>query len=49
MPSIFTVETDGTISSAVEGFNKVELEKLGQRFHAAPFRESDRVPALRPG
>jgi len=49
VPSIFTVETDGKISSAVEGFNKAELEKLGQRFHASPFRESDRVPGVRPG
>jgi peroxiredoxin len=49
VPSIFTVETDGRIASAVEGFNKAELEKLGQRFHVIPFRESDRVPTLRPG
>jgi peroxiredoxin len=49
VPSVFTVEADGKISSSVEGFNKAELEKLGQRFRAVPFRESDRVPALRPG
>jgi peroxiredoxin len=49
VPSIFVVETDGRIASAVEGFNKVELEKLGQRFGLAPFRESDRVPTFRPG
>ena len=49
VPSIFAIETDGTIASAMEGFNKVELEKLGRRFGVAPFRESDRVPALRPG
>ena len=49
VPSIFVVETDGKIASAVDGFNKAELEKLGQRFGVSPFRESDRVPALRPG
>jgi peroxiredoxin len=49
VPSIFVIETDGRIASAVEGFNKAELEKLGGRFGVAPFRESDRVPALRPG
>jgi len=49
VPSIFAIEMDGKIASAVEGFNKAELEKLGQRFGASPFRESDRVPALRPG
>jgi len=49
VPSIFVIETDGKIASAVEGFNKAELEKLGQRFRVAPFRENDRVPAMRPG
>jgi peroxiredoxin len=49
VPSIFVIETDGRIASAVEGFNKAELEKLGQRFGVSPFRETDRVPALRPG
>jgi peroxiredoxin len=49
VPSIFAIEMDGKISSAVEGFNKAELEKLGQRFGVSPFRETDRVPALRPG
>jgi peroxiredoxin len=49
VPSIFVIETDGTVASAVEGFNKAELEKLGHRFRVAPFRDSDRVPALRPG
>ena len=49
VPSIFVVETDGRIASAVEGFNRAALEDLGRRFGVAPFRESDRVPALRPG
>lgn len=49
VPSIFVVETDGKIGSAVEGFNRAELEKLGQRFRVTPFRENERVPALRPG
>lgn len=49
VPSIFAIETDGKIASAIEGFNKAELEKLGKRFGASPFRETDRVPALRPG
>jgi peroxiredoxin len=49
VPSIFVVETDAGISSAVEGFNKAELQKLGRRFHVDPFRDADRVPALRPG
>ena len=49
VPSIFVVETDGRISSAVHGFNKALLEKLGERFGAPVFRETDHVPELRPG
>lgn len=49
VPSLFLVEADGKISMTVEGFNKSALEKLGERFHAAPFHEGDRIPALRPG
>jgi peroxiredoxin len=49
VPSLFLVERTGEISLAVEGFNKAQLEKLGERFGASPFRETDRVPALRPG
>jgi peroxiredoxin len=49
VPSIFLVETDGTISMAAAGFHKAALEDLGQRFGVAPFRETDHVPALRPG
>jgi peroxiredoxin len=49
VPSIFVVETDGQITSAVEGFNRAAMEDLGQRLGVPPFRESDRVPTLRPG
>ena len=49
VPSLFLVEADGKISMASEGFNKLVLEKLGERFHVAPFNEEDLVPALRPG
>ena len=34
VPSIFVVEPDGRIRSAVSGFNKAALEKLGERFGA---------------
>jgi peroxiredoxin len=49
VPSLFMVEPSGRISVAVEGFSKAAIEKLGERFGASPFRESDHVPALRPG
>ena len=44
-----TVFSDGRISLAVEGFSKAHLEKLGERFGAAPFHSGDRVPVLQPG
>jgi peroxiredoxin len=49
VPSIFLVEPDGKIASVMDGFNKDGLEKLGHIFQMTPFRESDRVPSLRPG
>jgi peroxiredoxin len=49
VPSLFLVETDGTISLTSEGFSKAAIESLGERFHVAPFKESDRIPELRPG
>ncbi|HEY3840496.1 MAG TPA: TlpA disulfide reductase family protein, partial [Bryobacteraceae bacterium] len=49
VPSLFVVEPNGKISFAVEGFSKAAIEKLGERFGASPFRETDHVPALRPG
>ena len=49
VPSLFLIEPDGKISFTVEGFNKAALQKLGERFQTAPFRDTDRVPELRPG
>src|SRR5579872_4844363 len=49
VPSLFLIEPDGKISLTSEGFNKAAMEKLGQLFEAAPFRDTDRVPDLRPG
>jgi peroxiredoxin len=49
VPSLFLVEPNGKISLSIEGFNKSAIEKLGERFGASPFHETDQVPALRPG
>ncbi len=49
VPSLFLIEPDGRISTAVEGFSKTHLEKLGERFGVSPFRTADRVPVLQPG
>jgi peroxiredoxin len=49
VPSLFVVEPDRKISFAIEGFSKAAIEALGERFGGSPFRETDHVPALRPG
>jgi peroxiredoxin len=49
VPSIFLVEANGLISRSFEGFNKSEMEKLGERFGVKPFGAADEVPAVRPG
>ena len=49
VPSLFVVEPGGKISFAIEGFSKAAIEQLGARFGGSPFRETDHVPALRPG
>jgi peroxiredoxin len=49
VPSLFLVETDGTISLAVDGFSKADIEGLGSRFGAVPFGIGESIPALRPG
>jgi peroxiredoxin len=49
VPSLFLVETDGSISLAAEGFNKADIERLGARFGAVPFGIGESVPAMQPG
>ena len=49
VPSIFLVQQDGTIGLAVDGFHKQALEDIGRLFGVETFRETDRVPAMRPG
>ena len=49
VPSLFVVERDGAISAAADGFNKTAIEDIGRLFGVTPFRETDHVPALRPG
>lgn len=49
VPSLFLVETDGRISMGEHGFSKQDLEALGQRMGAAPFRPGERVPEFKPG
>jgi peroxiredoxin len=49
VPSLFLVEQDGLISQSVAGFEKAQLETLGQRFGVAIFDAGERVPVFRPG
>jgi peroxiredoxin len=56
VPTIFLIDTDGTVKVSSMGFNKHDLEKiaseLADRKHiprAALFQPSESVPASRPG
>ena len=49
VPSVFVIEPDGTISAAMEGFEKIELEALGERIGTPAFAPDEDVPVFRPG
>jgi peroxiredoxin len=49
VPSLFLVETDGTISLATNGFVKRHLESIGRRAGVEPFHAEDHVPEWKPG
>jgi len=49
VPTIFVVESDGTISLAGEGWSRREIAALGERAGVNPLRPSDNVPELKAG
>lgn len=49
VPSIFVIESDGTISHAGEGWSRREIAALGERAGTNPLRPSDNVPELKAG
>lgn len=49
VPTLFLVEQDGQISQSVAGFEKAELERLGERFSVKVFNAGERVPVFQPG
>jgi len=49
VPSLFLIEPDGIISTAVEGFVKSEIESIGQRAGVQPFRRDENVPEWKAG
>jgi peroxiredoxin len=48
VPSIFLVE-NGEITMSVSGFSRADLEQIGARFNAPPFRKGENIPEFRPG
>jgi peroxiredoxin len=49
VPSLFVVETDGTVSLAGAGFRKSELEQIAVRAGVTVFRQEDNVPEWKAG
>jgi peroxiredoxin len=49
VPSLFLIETDGTISRAVSGFSKSDIEAIAARANAVPFTAQDHVPEWKAG
>lgn len=49
VPSMFLVERDGAISWSLVGFNRKELEALGQKLGVNPFKPGERVPEMKSG
>jgi peroxiredoxin len=49
VPTIFLIETDGSISQSFSGFSKKDMEALGVRAKRIPFRPEDKVPEWKAG
>jgi peroxiredoxin len=49
VPTMFLIEPDGTVSRVMEGWNKKEIEWLGDRSGVHPFRPGENVPAWKAG
>jgi hypothetical protein len=47
---MFLVEADGTLERVIEGWNKIDMESLGERAGMMMlFRADDNVPAWKAG
>lgn len=49
VPTLFLVERDGSVGRVVEGWQKKEIEWLGNRAGVAAIRDTDAVPAWKAG
>lgn len=49
VPSLFLIETDGTISHSFAGFSKRDFEEIGKRINIRPFLPNEYVPEFKAG
>jgi peroxiredoxin len=49
VPSLFLIESDGTILTSTSGFSKAYLEDLGKRAGVTVFRPEEKVPEWKAG
>jgi peroxiredoxin len=49
VPTSFLIERDGTISRAIEGWQRREIERLGGLAGVNPFRPNEQVPEWKSG
>lgn len=49
VPTLFLIESDGSISQVTEGWRKSEIVRLGARAGVEPFRPGDSVPEAKSG
>jgi len=49
VPSLFLIETDGSVSACESGFSKQILETAGARAGVSAFLPGESIPASRPG
>lgn len=49
VPTLFLIETEGLVGRVVEGWNKSEIERLGELAGVKPFGPTDSVPEWKAG
>jgi peroxiredoxin len=49
VPSMFLIDSNGKVSWTLNGFHKGDLESLASRFGQILFKDTDRVPLMKPG
>ncbi|SRR5579884_4219824 len=49
VPSLFLIEPDGTLSMAMSGFSKLDIEQLGERSGILVFADEEYVPEWKAG